>query len=693
MRSCSFLCASVCALNCTNRESLECQIIGALIQLRPFGGTEIAFEPSFHPFTAQADQNTRKDTLVAMVPGSKSWQRAIVTLTGVLVFAVVVCSLYWARTVFIPIALAIFLAFVLTPLVRMLERAKLNRIVAVFVVLIVTVSLFGVAGFAVFKQGRDLAHEVPGYTENIKAKIAYLAHLGEGSALTAQFRQMLDEISETVQSKGTTDETDKAKAETNVEPGEPGKPLHVVVEPNSNMWVARVTTYLDPVLESLGQAAFAVVLVIFMLCKREDLRNRFLWLVGHGHLTTTTRAVDDVVQRLSRYLFAQFTINLSYGLILSFGLWLMGVNHAFLWGSLGGALRYVPYLGAPIAAIFPIALSLVQFPGWMHPLGVIGLIATVELVTANVIEPIFFGHSMGVSEVTLLISAAIWTYLWGPIGLVLAMPITVCLVVIGEYVPGLEFVAVLLGDRPALKPHISMYQRLTARDEDEAMHIAESYVKDKTCGSFYDELLIPVLRQARQDAAREVLTDGDLQFMLQATREISEEVDSLPAKSEEPVAVDPAPTASEERVRIMGLSARDEFDRVALEMLGRVLSADKWDLEMAPANLLASEVIPYVEAHDPAILCISCLRPGGLAHTRYLCKRLRTQFPDKHIVVGCWGLNVEEKEDLEALLGAGADKVLSTINEVRDHLHSWRPVLADHEGTEVEKRANLLQRV
>ena len=272
------------------------------------------------------------------------------------------------------------------------------------------------------------------------------------------------------------------------------------------------------------------------------------------------------MQRLSRYLFAQFTINLTYGLILSFGLWLIGVNHAFLWGALGGTLRYVPYIGAPVAA-FPIALSMVQFPGWVQPLAVIGLIAVLEIVTSNVIEPMLFGHTMGVSEVTLLISAAIWTYLWGPIGLVLAMPITVCLVVIGEYVPGLEFVAVLLGDRPALKPHISLYQRLTAHDQDEATRIAEQYVKEAPKETLYDALLIPVLRQARQDAGRDVLADRDLNFVLQTTREISEDLDNDTVKTD--ASADSPAGAAGSRVRILGLSARDEIDQVVLEMLKR----------------------------------------------------------------------------------------------------------------------------
>jgi len=342
---------------------------------------------------------------VAIGTRPQNWQRAMVTLTSIFVFVVVLCALYWARTVFIPIALAIFLAFVLTPLVRMFERLKLGRLPSVFIVIASAALILVAVGFALIRQGREMAHELPAYSENIKAKSDYLTHLGEGSVLSAQLRQMLEDINANWEPKSSTD----LPADPEVEPGQPGsskRPMHVVVDPEGNVWVARFYGYINPLFETLGQAAFAVVLVIFMLCKREDLRNRFLWLVGHGHLTRTTRAVDDVVQRLSRYLFVQFSINLAYGLMLSFGLWLIGVNHAFLWGALGGTLRYVPYIGAPFAALFPIALSLVQFPGWFQPIAVIALIGILEIVTANVVEPLLFGHSMGISEVTLLISAA-----------------------------------------------------------------------------------------------------------------------------------------------------------------------------------------------------------------------------------------------------------------------------------------------
>jgi hypothetical protein len=334
-------------------------------------------------------------------------------------------------------------------------------------------------------------------------------------------------------------------------------------------------------------------------------------------------------------------------------------------------------------------LSTVQFPGWIQPLAVIALIGVLEVVTANVVEPLLFGHSMGISEVTLLISAAIWTFLWGPIGLVLAMPIMVCLVVIGEYVPGLEFVAVLLGDRPALKPQISLYQRLTAHDQDEAASLAETFAAEHGSEALYDELLLPVLLQARQDSGRNVLSDQDLEFVLESTREISEEIG--PAEKETD---DSSKVPASERVRIVGLSARDEFDRSVLEMLEHVLSKEKWDLEIAPSTLLAGEVLPFVAEHEPAIICISCLRPGGLAHTRYLCKRLRAQFPEKHIMVCSWGHEPEEKAELDALIAAGADRVETTIRKVRDHLSSWRPVLtAEQMALEDSEHSPHLQNV
>ena len=304
----------------------------------------------------------------------------------------------------------------------------------------------------------------------------------------------------------------------------PEKPPAVVVQPDSPAWLSRLPALLRPLVETLGGLALALVLVVFMLLKREDLRNRLIRLVGHGRMTVTTKAVDDAGQRISRFLLMQLIINASFGLVLSIGLLLIQVPHALLWGLLAAILRYVPYLGSWITAAVLIALSLAIFPGWVQPLLVLGLIVVLELVTANVVEPRLFGHSMGVSEVALLVAAAFWAFLWGPVGLVLSSPLTVCLVVLGKYVPQLEFLDVLLGDEPSLDADVTYYQRLLARDQDEATQLVLAQAKTFPPEQVYDELLVPALNYVKQDRERDDLTEADEQFVLRATREIVEDL-------------------------------------------------------------------------------------------------------------------------------------------------------------------------
>jgi hypothetical protein len=279
------------------------------------------------------------------------------------------------------------------------------------------------------------------------------------------------------------------------------------------------------------------VLVIFMLLKREDLRNRLLRLVGHGRLTVTTKAVDDAGQRISRFLLMQALINGTFGLSLAVGLFLIGVEYAFLWGFLAAILRYIPYLGTWIAAILPITLSLAMFEGWLQPLLVMALFLVIELICNNVLEPRLFGRSMGVSEVALLVVAAFWAFLWGPIGLVLSNPLTVCLVVLGKYVPQLEFFDVLLGDEPALDADVSFYQRLLARDQDEATEIVLTHVQTLGPEQVYDALLVKALCHVRRDREQDQLTDFDEEFILRATGEIVEDLSERHARPTEAAAV------------------------------------------------------------------------------------------------------------------------------------------------------------
>jgi hypothetical protein len=407
-----------------------------------------------------------------------------------------------------------------------------------------------------------------------------------------------------------------------------------------------------------------------MLLAREDLRNRFIWLVGDGRVTLTTRAVDDAVHRISRFLLAQLTTNAAYGAIFALGLKLIGIDYALLFGVIMAVLRYVPYLGTYTAAALPILLSLLTASGWAQPLLVTALFVVLEIVIANIVEPLVFGKSVGVSQVALLIMMAFWTFLWGPIGLMLATPITVCLVVLGQHVPRLESISVLLGDQPPLEPHLAYYQRLLARDQDEADEIARAWLESNgnRPEQIFDELLVPALTWAKRDREHDELSDDDEQFMLKATREIVADV--APGQ--------PAATETERpKGRLLGLAMRDEFDQLSLELLTRLLDPRHWDVQIAPADMLSGEQVAEVEQQRPAVICIASLPPGGLAHARYLCKRLRARFPGVHIIVGRWGLEAHVDKNVEQLRSAGADQVTTTLLETRTLVNGWLPVVTE----------------
>ena len=598
-------------------------------------------------------------------------------LTGTVVSVVVVASLYWARVVLIPFALAVFLCFVLTPLVSALQRRHVPRTPSViFVVLLAASILFGM-GWIAAVEVKGLIADLPQYTDNIKEKIKTVRELRSGGIFD-NLRHMIDDLSAAWQAQPAGQQTPPAPPAA----PSPAAPPPLVVEPEKPAWLSWVSSLFGPVLESLAQGALAIVLVIFLLLKREDMRDRLIWLVGHGRMTVTTKALDDAGQRISRYLLMQLLINAAFGLALAIGLFLIDFKHALLWGLLAGVLRYVPYIGSWISSALLIVLSLAMFPGWLQMFLVVGLIAGLELVTYNVMEPLLFSHSLGVSEVALLLAAAFWAFLWGPIGLILSGPLTVCLVVLGKYVPQLEFLAVLLGDEQALEPDVGLYQRLAAKDQDEATQIVLSRIKTQMPEKVYDDLLIPALTYAKRDREREGLEPEDEQYILQTTREILEDISerqsALPTADDGNTADDGTPAA--DRVMLLACPARDESDELALDMLQQLLDPAKWLIERPTAKMLAAEVVALVAEKEPALICIASLPPGGLAHTRYLCKRLRSRFPRVKIVVGRWGLKGNVEENREQLTEAGADRVAMTLLDTRAQLHAWRPVLVEEQS-------------
>jgi hypothetical protein len=414
--------------------------------------------------------------------------------------------------------------------------------------------------------------------------------------------------------------------------------------------------------------------VIFMLLERQELRNRLIRLIGYGRLTTTTRALDEAGQRISRYLLMQTIINGSFGLGIGLGLFLIGVPYAVLWGFLAAALRFVPYVGPWAAAALVTLFSLAVSPGWLQPLLVAGLFVILELPSNMVMEPMLYGQSAGASQVALLVAAVFWTWLWGPLGLMLATPLPVCLVVLGKYVPEMEFLAVLLADHPAMDPDVSYYQRLLAMDSDEATQIVDEYRRTHPLEAVYDHVILPALNHVKRDRQRGRLSEDDERFIWQATRDIVEELGAEHVQSASPSpegSTGPGDDASGalRKVRVVGCPARDEADALALLMLQHLLDPARWEVEIASPHLLVSEALSLVETQTPAVVCIGALPSGGQAsHTRHLCKRLRTRFPDLKILVGRWGVKESTDEIRDLLRASGADHVGTTLVETREQI-------------------------
>jgi predicted PurR-regulated permease PerM len=577
-----------------------------------------------------------------------------------LAFAVlVIAALYLAQAILIPVAVSILLAFLLSPVADSMERLGLGRVFSVILTAILAFSFLIAVGWIVTLQLTSVANELPIYRKNIGKKIADIRGAGKGGAL------------EKVQK---TAEEVKKELEKNDEPvkAQP-KPREVVVQAEQSSTFWPVPLDIAPMLERLASSGLAIALVIFMLIQREDLRNRLIRLVGYGRLTTTTRALEEASQRISRYLLMQSIINTSFGIAVGVALYFIGVPYAMLWGFLATMLRFIPYVGPWAAAIMPSALSMIVFEGWMGTVLVVAVFVGLELVNNMILEPLLYGESAGVSEVGLLVAIAFWTWLWGPVGLILATPLTVCVVVLSKYVPQLDFISVLMGDEPVLQSNVSYYQRLLAGDQDEAEEILEDYLKTHPMEEVYDEVLVPALNYVKRDFEFGKLEEVNQQFVFGATRNILEELDNLkpktaanPTAAAEATTIDAHHSSASPNVRVVGCPVRDEADELALLMFRQLLASTRYEMEVLADEALTSEVVDQVAEKRPALICIASLPPGGLAQTRYLCKRLRARFPDTGILVGRLGSLTGNDRDV--LLAAGADKVATTMIELRDQV-------------------------
>jgi predicted PurR-regulated permease PerM len=576
--------------------------------------------------------------------------RPWVTFAGCVLVIVV---LYWAQAVLVPIALAVLLTFVLAPPVSWLER-WIGRVPAVLAAVTLVFTVLGLAGWGLARQIDYLAQDLPRYRLNILAKIADVRGAGRGGSVE-RLQETIDDI-----------RTDLG--ESDAPGGRRVQPIAASAQRPFGAYTA--VTWLGPIMGPLGTAGLVIAMVIFMLLERRDLRDRLLGLFGHGRLTVTTKAFDEAGTRVSRQLLMQSLVNLLYGVAAGLGLHFLGVPYALVWAALGAALRFIPYVGPVLGAGAPILVSLAALQGWAGPLCVVGLFIVLELFTNLVLETRLYAGAAGVSPVALLASAAFWTWLWGPLGLLMATPLTVCLVVLGKHVPGLEFVGTLLADTPALAPEYGYYQRLLARDQSEAADLLERYLKTESPRSVYDGLLLPALNYAERDRLEQRLSPDEETAVIDATRELmSDTADSIRRLDPDPSAPsDALPPGPREPLRVLGYATNGAADELALAMLAHLVDDLPIVIERAPARLVASDVVSLVREQGLSVVCLADLPPSPPSKTRYLVKRLHAALPDVRILVGRWGPPALADESTQVLRNAGASLVASTLLETRTYL-------------------------
>jgi predicted PurR-regulated permease PerM len=625
---------------------------------------------------------------------------ALFTLAAILA---AIAALHFAREILLPMALAILLSFLLAPLAERLERFRIGRIPSVLAVVAFAFVILGALGWVVTSQLIDLSSNLGQYRQNIVAKVRSVTNGSETFKGVAEtFEDIQKEVSgdddENEQPNGGEESSvvvsrqggsggaseapgngESARTPTPAEilarvwgfddkerPVRQGEAVAVKVVSMPPSPLAQVQDWLGPLMAPLTAAGMVVVLVLFMLLQREDQRNRLIRLFGTNNIHATTEALTDIVDRVSRYLRMQFLINAGYGLSVGVGLALIGLPNAVMFGVLSFSLRFLPYIGPWISAVLPVAVSFAVTPGWTTALMVVGLFVILELLVNNVAEPLLYGSSIGVSGMGVIVAAIFWTWLWGTIGLVLAMPLTVCLVVMARYVPALRFITVMLGDQPTLTTEERIYQRMLALDDDEVRELAEKQLETESTTEFYDNALIPALRLAEIDREAGVLSDEQQATIQEVARDLIAELGERDeTKDDEAAPLDAAAPAESPRTRVLCIPLRDEADKTAGLILAQLLDAAGAETVIAPQMSLTSERVASVVEVGADLVIISVLPPLPQRDSRLLCRRLRRQYPSLPIIVGFWeGAGTRESHQLLAAKGDG--EIVTTVAEAVD---------------------------
>ncbi|MBW4090205.1 MAG: AI-2E family transporter [Proteobacteria bacterium] len=615
-------------------------------------------------------------TRVTPSPAATSDVSRIVSLLGIIVAVVVVACLYLARDVLIPLTLAVLLSFLLAPLARLLRRLHLGRALSAVAAAVIGLGLVLVLGWLIGTQIAGLAGNVPRYQVTVEHKLDTVRRVvvDKIAAVSNRFTPAAPAPAPTPSTHPSAAPhpapTATAKPPTTTKPTQAPKAKGGSSQLGTAFHLARQV--LLPIASPLGTAAIVFVVSIFILLQREDLRDRLIRVFGSGDLHRTTIAMDEIGERLSNYYIALLAVNASFGTAIGLGLWAIGVPSPLLWGILAMLMRFVPYVGSPLAALLPLALAIAVSPGWSMAIWTVALFVATELIVSQAIEPFLYGRTTGLSPFAVVAAAIFWTWAWGAIGLLLSTPLTVCLVVLGRYVKSLEFIEILLGNRPPLSPIENFYQRLLAGDPDEVQEDAEAALREQSLAIYYDEIAVKGLQLATADAARGVLSPEHLGRVHSAIVTLVHELEdetalpaSLPAPTEEPADAGAVIAAPPDPPLVLCIAGRGPLDDGAAEMLAHLLRQAGLRVQVAPHSATARARVAALDLQDVAVVALCYLDLSATpAHLRFLLRRLRHRLPGRPIAVGLVPRDEPAADVARLLSTVGADHAAATLEDL-----------------------------
>jgi predicted PurR-regulated permease PerM len=582
---------------------------------------------------------------------------------SLLTLCLIIAILITAKSVLVPLALGVILAFTLTPVVRLFDRFHLPRAIGVTLSLALLLGLVGGLGYVLTSQITELSEQANKYSYSMREKVRELRKQGGGGL--GGLTRTVDKITE--------------QLDDNAAMLRRAQPVRVI--PERLTPVERLRDVAGSIFQPLASAVIVLVLVAFMLGQREDLRDRIIRLIGADNITITTRLIDDAAHRVSQFLIAQTLINLGVGVLVALGLYWIDVPYAILWGGLTTVLRFVPYVGTTLSALMPACLAFAVFPGWAEVVQTLALFAALDLLAGYLVEPVVLGRRTGVSSFALLVSALFWIWVWGPVGLLLATPLTVCIGVLGRHVRSLRFLAVMLADEPALSPPFRYYQRLLARDQPEAKNMVEQQLAELGRIGVLDEIVIPALALTHQHYQSEEIADADVQFVLDSTHELVRQIPGSDA---------PRDTQS----RLLCLGSAGEIDQALLDVVASAIEPPLAVPEMVSPELSQVDVEALAAQANPTLICIAAMTPQGVAEARSYCRKLRARLGHtKILVVHPLTRGTEVGRAAQRLREAGADAVAATLQEALSMLESMAPAVVPVPNTESSGNSASSERV